>query len=167
MQTKAQSSIPSGSLETEEPLQSYKHQLSRAKPLAGHTNSQPWGLISPLEPHRAMVRGLLLLSSSRRQALPAWSRITDSSFRIRAWARGQREENAVHEKSCSGYRSQSFHWTFTENLNDVWFPIGEVHWALIIKKPKLHKCLSSVEFWKSVNSCSWSRINKWLVYTVL
>lgn len=39
----------------------------------------------PLDPHRAIIRGLLLLSSSRRQALPARSLMTDSSFRMRAW----------------------------------------------------------------------------------
>ena len=36
----------------------------------------------PFEPQTAIVSGLLDLCSSRRQALPAWSRMTDSSFRI-------------------------------------------------------------------------------------
>jgi len=39
---------------------------------------------SPFEPQTAIVRGLLDLCSSRRQAFPAWSRITDSSLRITA-----------------------------------------------------------------------------------
>ncbi|TNN83802.1 hypothetical protein EYF80_005978 [Liparis tanakae] len=39
----------------------------------------------PLEPHRAMMRGLLLLSSSLRQALPARSLMTDSSLKMRAY----------------------------------------------------------------------------------
>lgn len=40
--------------------------------------------ILPLEPQRAMIRGLLLLSSSLRQALPARSLMTDSSLKMRA-----------------------------------------------------------------------------------
>ena len=39
---------------------------------------------SPFEPQTAIVRGLLDLCSSRRQAFPAWSRITESSLRITA-----------------------------------------------------------------------------------
>ena len=39
---------------------------------------------SPFEPQTAIVKGLLDLCSSRRQAFPAWSRITDSSLRITA-----------------------------------------------------------------------------------
>lgn len=57
-------------------------------------------------------------------------------------------------------RSQSFHLTFIEN-SWVRFPIGEVSWALITKRPKLHKGLSSVEFSKSVTSYSWSSLYKW------
>lgn len=38
----------------------------------------------PLEPQRAMISGLLLLSSSLRQALPARSLMTDSSLKMRA-----------------------------------------------------------------------------------
>lgn len=39
----------------------------------------------PLDPQRAIIRGLLLLSSSLRQALPARSLMTDSSFKMRAF----------------------------------------------------------------------------------
>ena len=39
---------------------------------------------SPFEPQTAIVKGLLDLCSSRRQAFPAWSRITESSLRITA-----------------------------------------------------------------------------------
>lgn len=51
----------------------------------------------PLEPHRAIIRGLLLLSSSLRQALPARSLMTDSSFKMRAWKReeGDRKEITI------------------------------------------------------------------------
>lgn len=51
----------------------------------------------PLEPHRAIIRGLLLLSSSLRQALPARSLMTDSSFKMRAWKpeEGDRKKNTI------------------------------------------------------------------------
>lgn len=39
----------------------------------------------PLEPQRAMISGLLLLSSSLRQALPARSLMTDNSLKMRAY----------------------------------------------------------------------------------
>lgn len=39
----------------------------------------------PLDPQRAIIRGLLLLSNSLRQALPARSLMTDSSFKMRAF----------------------------------------------------------------------------------
>lgn len=42
-------------------------------------------LLVPLDPQMAMFRGLLLLCNSLRQALPAWSRITESSRRIMAY----------------------------------------------------------------------------------
>lgn len=42
-------------------------------------------LMVPFDPHRAIINGLLLLSSSLKHALPAWSLMTDSSFRINAW----------------------------------------------------------------------------------
>jgi hypothetical protein len=42
----------------------------------------------PLEPQMAMFKGLLLLCNSLRQAFPAWSLITDSSFKIMAYKRG-------------------------------------------------------------------------------
>ena len=70
----------------------------------------------PLEPQTAMVRGLLDLCSSLRQALPAWSRMTDSSFRITAWRIGHEQLHKLgldKNQNPSYYEFVQTRWTRT------------------------------------------------------
>lgn len=57
----------------------------------------------PLEPQIAMFKGLLLLSSSLKQAFPVWSLITDNSFRIIAYVERKKDIKNNTTKSLQIY----------------------------------------------------------------
>lgn len=80
----------------------------------------PTGL--PLEPQRAITRGLLLLSSSRRQALPARSLMTDSSFKIRAWRQTNTRKSSEMLRLLTYRCGQKFwyHYKKQNNNNKNW-----------------------------------------------
>lgn len=114
---------------------------------------------SPFEPQTAIVRGLLDLWSSRKQAFPAWSRITDSSLRITACNKHNKQilqqlENKSFLPPVSVlYRNDvcsSYSWDCEYPM--VWpFTSSESYWV-ILSCGSIYNAIQVCSNWKAVVS---------------